>query len=120
MVKFHGLFDTICGEVPKRLKGLASNTSRRVVPVRGFKSPSLRHQPVGIPTGFHFGEKLILTTVDYTFCNTLYLGERSCHLLVFLFTITSVIAVVIERCFLIHVTYYLPYGIEIYTAVEHG
>ncbi len=42
MVKFHGLFDTICGEVPKRLKGLASNTSRRVTPVRGFKSPSLR------------------------------------------------------------------------------
>lgn len=42
MVKFHGLFDTIFGEVPKRLKGLASNTSRRVTPVRGFKSPSLR------------------------------------------------------------------------------
>lgn len=42
VVKFHGLFDTICGEVPKRLKGLASNTSRRVTPVRGFKSPSLR------------------------------------------------------------------------------
>lgn len=32
------------GEVPKRLKGLASNTSRRVTPVRGFKSPSLRHK----------------------------------------------------------------------------
>lgn len=30
------------GEVPKRLKGLASNTSRSVVPARGFKSPLLR------------------------------------------------------------------------------
>lgn len=31
------------GGVPKWLKGLASNTSRSVVPARGFKSPSLRH-----------------------------------------------------------------------------
>ncbi len=30
------------GGVPKRLKGLASNTSRSVVPARGFKSPLLR------------------------------------------------------------------------------
>ena len=49
MVKFHGLFDTICGEVPKRLKGLASNTSRRVTPVRGFKSPSLRQSKTKKP-----------------------------------------------------------------------
>ena len=33
----------ICGEVPKRLKGLASNTSRRRITVRGFKSLLLRH-----------------------------------------------------------------------------
>ena len=32
--------------------------------MRGFKSPSLRHQPVGIPTGFHFIEKVILRTVE--------------------------------------------------------
>ena len=32
------------GGVPKWLKGLASNTSRSVVPARGFKSPLLRYQ----------------------------------------------------------------------------
>ena len=45
MIKFNSPLHRsgTCGEVPKRLKGLASNTSRRVIPVRGFKSPSLRH-----------------------------------------------------------------------------
>lgn len=45
MIEFKSLLhcNGVCGEVPKRLKGLASNTSRRVIPVRGFKSPSLRH-----------------------------------------------------------------------------
>ena len=33
---------TRCGEIPKWPKGLASNTSRSVVPARGFKSLSLR------------------------------------------------------------------------------
>ena len=36
------MYLTKYGEVPKRLKGLASNTSRSVAPARGFKSLLLR------------------------------------------------------------------------------
>ena len=37
------MYLTKYGEVPKRLKGLASNTSRSVTPTREFKSLHLRH-----------------------------------------------------------------------------
>ena len=44
------------GEVPKRLKGLASNTSRRVIPVRGFKSLSLRQMSLAFARLFSLRE----------------------------------------------------------------